>query len=228
MAVCSAGRFHGGAGRAERDTGAFRGQTGPDPRPAAPVPGPSLDWALSGQNGIRFNRDDAFRQLSRSFHAVKDSEYTPPVSLQKVLRKYQRDGYRWLRTLDGYGMGGILADDMGLGKTVQVLSYLLALREQGRNPLPSLIVCPASLVLNWAEECRKFTPELNCVVVDGDAAHRAQLAEQWDGADVVVTSYDLLRRDETSTRARNSTPVSWTRPRPSRTTPPRNTRQCAG
>ena len=155
---------------------------------------PSLDWALSGQNGIRFNRDDAFRQLSRSFHAVKDSEYTPPVSLQKVLRKYQRDGYRWLRTLDGYG---ILADDMGLGKTVQVLSYLLALREQGGNPLPSLIVCPASLVLNWAEECQKFTPELNCVVVDGDAAHRAQLAEQWDGADVVVTSYDLLRRDET-------------------------------
>ena len=87
--------------------------------------------------------------------------------------------------------------EMGLGKTVQVLSYLLALREQGGNPLPSLIVCPASLVLNWAEECQKFTPELNCVVVDGDAAHRAQLAEQWDGADVVVTSYDLLRRDET-------------------------------
>lgn len=71
------------------------------------------------------------------------------------MRKYQRDGYRWLRTLDGYGMGGILADDMGLGKTVQVLSYLLALREQGGNPLPSLIVCPASLVLNWAEECQK-------------------------------------------------------------------------
>ena len=55
----------------------------------------------------------AFRRISRSFHAVKDSEYAPPVSLQKTLRKYQRDGYRWLRTLDGYGMGGILADDMG-------------------------------------------------------------------------------------------------------------------
>ncbi len=157
---------------------------------------PSLDWALSGQNGIRFNRDDAFRQISRSFHAVRDSEYTPPASLQKVLRKYQRDGYRWLRTLDGYGMGGILADDMGLGKTVQVLSYLLALKEQGENTLPSLIVCPASLVLNWAEECRKFTPELSCITVDGDAAHRAALAEQWETADLVVTSYDLLRRDE--------------------------------
>ena len=157
---------------------------------------PSLDRALSGQNGIRFNRDDAFRQISRSFHAVKDSEYTPPESLRKVLRKYQRDGYRWLRTLDSYGMGGILADDMGLGKTLQVLSYLLAIKEQGENTLPSLIVCPASLVWNWAEECRKFTPELVCVPVDGDAAHRAALADSWDAADLVVTSYDLLRRDE--------------------------------
>ena len=156
---------------------------------------PSLDWALSGQTGVRFNRDDAFRRISRSFHAVKDSEYAPPVSLQKTLRKYQRDGYRWLRTLDGYGMGGILADDMGLGKTVQVLSYLLAMKQNGQT-LPSLIVCPASLVLNWAEECQKFTPELSCVVVDGDAAHRAGLAESWPAADLVVTSYDLLRRDE--------------------------------
>lgn len=153
---------------------------------------PTLDWALSG---LRFNRDDAFRRISRSFHAVRDSEYTPPLSLQKVLRKYQRDGYRWLRTLDGYGMGGILADDMGLGKTVQVLSYLLAKKEGGQT-LPSLIVCPASLVLNWQEECRKFTPQLTCVAVDGDAAHRAGLAKQWGQADIVVTSYDLLRRDE--------------------------------
>ena len=156
---------------------------------------PSLDWALSGQTGVSFNRDDAFRRISRSFHAVKDSEYAPPVSLQKTLRKYQRDGYRWLRTLDGYGMGGILADDMGLGKTVQVLSYLLAMKQNGQT-LPSLIVCPASLVLNWAEECQKFTPELSYVVVDGDAAHRAELAESWPAADLVVTSYDLLRRDE--------------------------------
>ena len=156
---------------------------------------PTLDWALSGQNGLRFDRDDAFRRISRSFHAVRDSEYTPPLSLQKTLRKYQRDGYRWLRTLDGYGMGGILADDMGLGKTVQVLSYLLAMKESGQR-LPSLIVCPASLVLNWQEECQKFTPQLSCVAVDGDAAHRAELAKQWAEADLVVTSYDLMRRDE--------------------------------
>ena len=92
-------------------------------------------------------------------------------------------------------MGGILADDMGLGKTVQVLSYLLAMKESGQR-LPSLIVCPASLVLNWQEECQKFTPQLSCVAVDGDAAHRAELAKQWAEADLVVTSYDLMRRDE--------------------------------
>ena len=74
---------------------------------------------------------------------------------------------RWTAT----AWGGILADDMGLGKTVQVLSYLLAMKESGQR-LPSLIVCPASLVLNWQEECKKFTPQLICVAVDGDAAHR--------------------------------------------------------
>ena len=126
---------------------------------------------------------------------MRDSEYTPPLSLQKTLRKYQRDGYRWLRTLDGYGMGGILADDMGLGKTVQVLSYLLAMKEGGQH-LPSLIVCPASLVLNWQEECQKFTPQLQSVAMDGDAAHRAALVDGWAQADIVITSYDLLRRDE--------------------------------
>ena len=84
---------------------------------------------------------------------------------------------------------------MGLGKTLQVLSYLLALKEGGQT-LPSLIVCPASLVLNWAQECEKFTPQLRCIAVDGDAAHRAALAQQWAEADLVVTGYELLRRDE--------------------------------
>ena len=92
-------------------------------------------------------------------------------------------------------MGGVLADDMGLGKTVQVLSYLLAMKEGGQQ-LPSLIVCPASLVLNWQEECQKFTPQLQSVAMDGDAAHRAALVDGWAQADIVITSYDLLRRDE--------------------------------
>lgn len=156
---------------------------------------PSLDKALAGQRDIRLRRDDAFRAISRNFRSVADSAYALPQSLDGVLRKYQRTGYRWLRTLDAYGMGGILADDMGLGKTLQVLAYLLSVKENGQTK-PSLIVCPASLVLNWAAECEKFTPQLNCLVMDGSAAHRAELAGHFDEYDLIVTGYDLLRRDE--------------------------------
>ncbi|MFI3170345.1 MAG: DEAD/DEAH box helicase [Faecalibacterium sp.] len=169
---------------------------------------PSLDKALAGQEGIHFSRDDAFRRISRSFHNVADSEYVLPISLQKVLRKYQRTGYRWLRTLDAYGMGGILADDMGLGKTLQVLAYLLSIKEKNepitaieaddiptRPAVQSIIVCPASLVLNWAEECQKFTPELKYLAVDGNAAERLALAATFGEYDLIITSYDLLRRD---------------------------------
>jgi superfamily II DNA or RNA helicase len=155
---------------------------------------PGLDKALAGQNEIGFSRDDAFRRLSRNFHSVADAEYVLPESLQPVLRRYQRTGYRWLRMLDDYGMGGILADDMGLGKTLEVLAYLLS-KKQGGETRPSLIVCPASLVLNWAEECARFTPELKTLPVDGTAAHRAALAEHFGEYDIVITGYDLLRRD---------------------------------
>ena len=155
---------------------------------------PSLDKALSGQNGIGFSRDDAFRRISRSFHSVADAEYALPESLQPILRRYQRTGYRWLRMLDQYGMGGILADDMGLGKTLQVLAYLLSKKEQGVQT-PSLIVCPASLVLNWAEEAARFVPQLRVLAVDGDAAHRAAQVRHFGDYDLIVTGYDLLRRD---------------------------------
>ena len=155
---------------------------------------PSLDKALSGQNGVGFSRDDAFRRISRSFHSVADAEFALPESLQPILRRYQRTGYRWLRVLDQYGMGGILADDMGLGKTVQVLAYLLAKKQEG-NTVPSLIVCPASLVLNWAEEAARFVPELRVLAVDGDAAHRAAMVPQFASYDLIITGYDLLRRD---------------------------------
>ena len=155
---------------------------------------PSLDQALAEQNGIGFSRDDAFRRISRSFHSVADADFALPESLQNVLRRYQRTGYRWLRMLDQYGMGGILADDMGLGKTLQVLAYLLAKKQEGVRR-PSLIVCPASLVLNWAEEAARFVPELRVLAVDGDAAHRAAMVPHYGEYDLIVTGYDLLRRD---------------------------------
>mgnify|MGYP002235238135 CR=1 FL=1 len=123
---------------------------------------------------------------------VDPKRYEVPERLKTVLRPYQVEGFQWLSTLWDKGFGGILADEMGLGKSVQLLSLIEARKGNG----PSLIVCPASLVLNWQEECQKFTPQLSCVAVDGDAAHRAELAKQWAEADLVVTSYDLMRRDE--------------------------------
>ena len=85
--------------------------------------------------------------MVREFKQVEDADFTVPVNLQKTLRRYQKTGYRWLKTLSKYQMGGILADDMGLGKTLQVISVLLS--EKGQSNKSSLIVAPSSLIYNW-------------------------------------------------------------------------------
>lgn len=154
-----------------------------------------LDGVLKQEKKLAFERDAGFRRLIRDFRTVEDSDFHEPDSLAGVLRGYQKAGYRWLRTLDAYRFGGILADDMGLGKTLQVLAYLLALKQEGRANHPSLIVCPASLVLNWGAEAEKWTPELRVCLLGGTAAERKAQIQQAKNFDLVVTSYDLLRRD---------------------------------
>lgn len=154
-----------------------------------------LDGVLKQEKKLAFERDAGFRRLIRDFRTVEDSDFHVPDSLAGVLRGYQKAGYRWLRTLDAYRFGGILADDMGLGKTLQVLAYLLALKQEGRANRPSLIVCPASLVLNWGAEAEKWTPELRVCLLGGTAAERKAQIQQAKNFDLVVTSYDLLRRD---------------------------------
>ena len=105
-------------------------------------------------------------------------------------------GYRWLRTLDAHRFGGILADDMGLGKTLQVITVLLAVRnENPEERRPSLIVSPASLVYNWKEEIRTFADSLKAVTVTGTRKERKEIIENREDADVLITSYDLLKRD---------------------------------
>ena len=88
------------------------------------------------------------------------------------------------------GFGGILADEMGLGKSVQLISLLLARRGRGAT----LVVCPASLVYNWEAEFAKFAPQLDVAVVAGSADERARIRGEC-GHEVLITSYDLLRRD---------------------------------
>ncbi len=109
--------------------------------------------------------------------------------LSETLRQYQLAGFDWLTRLAANNLGGILADEMGLGKTVQTLAFLRAHQGDG----PALVVCPTSLVTNWENEARKFTPELRTLVLEG--ADRAARFKSIAGADMVITSYALLRRD---------------------------------
>jgi superfamily II DNA or RNA helicase len=141
------------------------------------------------------DKDSSFISYLQDMKAVDPASYTLPDVFQGVLRPYQVEGFRWLNALCDKGFGGILADEMGLGKTVQLLSFLLGRVDESRKVGPSLIVCPASLVYNWAAECTKFAPSLQVSVVAGSKAERRALLEHHAGCDVLITSYDLLRRD---------------------------------
>ena len=124
-----------------------------------------------------------------------NDEIQVPEQMQEILRDYQKTGYRWLKVLDSYNFGGILADDMGLGKTLQVLSVLLDYKNSKEDKLPSIVVCPSSLTLNWLNEAKKFVPDLKTEVVRGNASERKRVIEQIPKYDLIITSYDSLKRD---------------------------------
>jgi hypothetical protein len=153
-----------------------------------------LDSILKEGNGITLYRDQLYKAVVRGMKSVEDSDYEVPLSLRHVLRGYQKTGYRWLKTLDSYGFGGILADDMGLGKTIQIIALLLDEAEK-KEHTTSLIVCPASLVYNWENEFHIFAPSLNVATITGLAGEREELLMHTDELDVLITSYDLLKRD---------------------------------
>ena len=145
---------------------------------------------------------DAVREsteLSALIRKIRDpagSDFQLPADLKGLLRDYQKTGFMWLKSLAVYGFGGILADDMGLGKTVQAIAFILS-EHQETDPRsePALIVAPASLIYNWEAEIEKFAPSLKTVVVAGTKPERRKLLSQLHLADVVITSYPLLRRD---------------------------------
>ena len=154
-----------------------------------------LEQLLHRRAGIQLSRDEAVRSLSRRLREAGDTDYPVPDSLQGVLRGYQVTRYRWLRTMEDLGFCGILADEMGLGKTLQVITLMLAAKQRGAAHTPSLVVCPTSVVLGWEREIARFAPALRVLCVIGDAATRAELLSRATEYDVLVTSYDMLKRD---------------------------------
>lgn len=153
-----------------------------------------IDSFLRQANLPGLHRNKAFKQLVQSILEPQDGEFEIPEELQSVLRGYQQTGFKWLKTLAWYGLGGILADDMGLGKTLQVLAFTLSQKQSDTAPV--LVVAPTSLLYNWQEEAKKFTPSLRVLIVEGTPQARhallTTLESQWD---LIVTSYPLLRRD---------------------------------
>lgn len=152
-----------------------------------------LDSLIRETSPLSFERNLAFKEMVQNIKEPKDMEYNVPQLLEKTLRDYQKTGFKWLKTLSSYGLGGILADDMGLGKTLQVLAFIMSEKEKTKKPI--LVVAPTSLVFNWRDEVEKFTPDLKVVVVSGNISERMSLLNQAEGADIIVTSYALLRRD---------------------------------
>jgi SNF2 family DNA or RNA helicase len=142
------------------------------------------------------DRRDALKKFITGRDASPDAK-TKLGSLAKILREYQLAGFEWLTRLAANNLGGILADEMGLGKTVQTLAFLSAHHGNG----PALVVCPTSLVTNWENEARKFTPGLKTLVIEG--ADRAVRFKSIADVDLVITSYALLRRDIEALRAIN-------------------------
>jgi superfamily II DNA or RNA helicase len=126
--------------------------------------------------------------------AAEPATVRAPPSLKASLRPYQETGLAFLQHLREAGVGGVLADDMGLGKTLQTIAHLSVEKESGRLTSPALIVCPTSLVSNWARELARFAPHLRVLPLHGPRRHRR--FSFIPTADVVVTSYPLLAIDE--------------------------------
>jgi SNF2 family DNA or RNA helicase len=116
----------------------------------------------------------------------------PPSHLIEVLRPYQASGFQWLNYLTEVKWGGILADDMGLGKTLQALTFLFHLKQENTT-LKALVVCPTTLMFNWQNEIKKFTPLITAYVHHGGARQRETLLKT--SADVIITTYGTLRSD---------------------------------
>ncbi|MEM7373342.1 MAG: DEAD/DEAH box helicase [Bacteroidota bacterium] len=118
----------------------------------------------------------------------------PPQKLKAKLRNYQQAGVNWLHFMKENGMGAILADDMGLGKTLQTLTLLQKEKETStERPTPSLIVMPTSLLQNWSNEAKKFTPDLRIHIHAG--VNRTKSGEKFDGHDLILTTYGIVRQD---------------------------------
>jgi len=135
--------------------------------------------------------DQAGDSAAAAAHAAAESD-APVQGIDAKLYPYQRDGVSFLVRVSRQNLGCILGDEMGLGKTLQVISLVQAEKNAGRGP--ALVICPATLLENWRRELAQFAPTLVVMVHAGP--QRVGDPRKLATADVVVTSYDTVIRDE--------------------------------
>lgn len=138
--------------------------------------------------------------LAGLINNLTDNKTVEPITeiagFEGQLRSYQAKGVGWLSFLETWGLGACLADDMGLGKTIELIAFLLNLKQQDNLVKPSLLVCPTSVINNWEREVRKFAPDLNILIHHGEKRSQGKaLVKQVKDKQLVITSYSLVHRD---------------------------------
>ena len=160
-------------------------------------------------------RDRERKFMAQMLDISKVEPFHIPVDIKADLRPYQQEGVNWLAFLNRYNLHGILCDDMGLGKTLQTIcmvasDHYLRAKEFASSQsadcrkIPSLIVCPPSVSGHWQQEIKQYAPFLSCVAYVGLPSERAKAREALDSADIVITSYDICRNDNSVLA-----PISW-------------------
>ena len=157
-----------------------------------------LNTLLKQNKETKVIKNEEYKKIVNTLDKDKlDEDIEIPKQMQSVLRYYQKSGFKWLKVLDSFRFGGILADDMGLGKTLQILTLLedSIEHEEEKKRKASIVVAPSSLALNWESEAKKFTPNMKVLVIKGTAEERKNRIQNIDKYDLIITSYDLLKRD---------------------------------
>lgn len=155
---------------------------------------PELKYVMTCSPHYNSRCAESFKKFTENAEkGIPIKEAVIPPHLDKIMRPYQKDGVSWMNFLRSYRFGGILADDMGLGKTLQALAFLSENKIAGK---PNLVVCPKTLIYNWACEAAKFTPDMKIVSIDGSLTERLAAQNAAKDADLIVTSYSALLADK--------------------------------